>query len=80
MRAKQAEILEPKDPFRKKLPPNYQSELETSYRQMLGLAMSRQSSVVSASPSRSSDSHSGLNKNLTNAEHHAMTKNHVLLA
>ena len=74
-------VLKPTDPFkRKNLPPSYKSDLYDNYTNKLGIAMSR-SSILSDSKEEltGSEKHRS-RRNLTNAEHHTMQKNHVFLA
>ena len=67
-------ILKPKDPFEKALPPRYQAHLDETFNALLSKAMSKSSIMTvknkTNSPQYRAKSH------LTNAEHHAMKKNH----
>ena len=55
LRRKQPEILEPLDKFRKNLPPVYQRDLESSYRNLLGEAVSRTHVFLGTSSNNSSE-------------------------
>lgn len=68
-------ILKPLDPYQKMLPPKYQAQLDQSYEKLLVSAMSN-SNILEKFDSSTQRSRS----HLTNAEHHAMKANHVLLA
>ena len=70
----------PADPYKKKLPPKYQNNLDLAYKDFLGAAMS-QSIIIMANEKDEQTSASALSNaatrnrsrmDLTNAEHHAM--------
>lgn len=70
------QILKPSDPHSQSLPREYQNELDSVYQKALGAAIEK-SAIFGRRGS--DDPHQRSKSNLTNAEHYAMTKNHMLL-
>ena len=87
-RMNKPEILKPADPYGNNLPPDFQSVLNDNYHKALGSIMANSSilrrghhSVSGPSPSEKQNLYQMRSRsNLTNADHYAMSKNHLLLA
>ena len=80
MRRQQPQILKPTDTLEDTMPPQYQHQLDRTYRSVLGKAISRQSLHKCDEADQTNQKCKERKRNLTNAQHYAMSQNHLLMA